>query len=160
MSNYNFKLGVIFLTILLAFSLSGCSRDSNNESFIEDRVNSFNVGERYSYEISHVKKIRVRSGNHAGAVYTTTDITEIEEISRRLSKVECTLAENQEDAAGWSYYIDFYESEDSDGWFRFTFGASPIDYFHKDIEESKNDQRNYDISFDSDIISYLQSLFK
>ncbi len=52
-----------------------------------------------------------------------TDMTEIEEISRLLGKVECTLAENQEDAAGWNYYIDFYELENNDGWFRFTFGG-------------------------------------
>lgn len=149
--NQNKSLYII-LIVISTFIIYGCSEE-------EQEQYKFVVGERYESELEHVEKVVLVNGSN-GNKQEITNKTEIDNIVNLLLNVECVLMENQDDYTGWSYSMKLYEDKEDEGWFSFTFAASPIGYYNRTFDEGKNDNRNFELLNTEDLKELIASYFQ
>lgn len=148
----NIAIGIILFSLVTIIIII------NSKAKEQEKPYSFILGERYDYELNNVDKILIRSGMD-GSKYETTDPKKINELVNILNNTKFTLSENQGDACGWTYYIDFFEHRDDESWFRVALGAQPISYFYKEVDREKDDSRNFNIEDREILVKELDEYF-
>jgi low affinity Fe/Cu permease len=77
----------------------------------------------YNKDISNIKALLIRDGN-TGDSKVTEDTLKIKEFFEIMQEITFIKDNNQKQTVGWSYYVDLYESDDKDSWFRILFART------------------------------------
>ena len=88
------KFAALFLALVLALSMAGCSEKS------------------MKFDIGEASRIELRSGTD-GAVIEITNTEDIKHITENINALTFSKGKSSKDHTGWSYSLKWYDSENT-----------------------------------------------
>ena len=122
-SNSQFNIGVLILLVAIGMGVLAQSLIFSdnylgaNGKTLKKRAT---FREAYNKSSDEIVKLRIRSGNN-GEAYETNNPEEIDEFLKLMSSTTFIKQKDQRKTAGWTYYVDLFDTHDDTNWFRISF---------------------------------------